>query len=124
MDVILRGVNGDLYRRLKAEAALRGWTVSKAVEEAMGFWLSSADKEMYSEADANNREYVKMKRELLKDHPGEYAVFCLGRFVGLADTLDEAGEVARRNGADRALVTKVGEVKPAGGEWLWSSLEL
>ncbi|MGB9806390.1 MAG: hypothetical protein ACP5LN_08625 [Thermoproteota archaeon] len=65
-----------------------------------------------------------MKEKLVKEAKGKYAVFCRGKFVGLAETLTEAGALVRSVGADRALVTKIGEEEPAGGEWLWSSLEL
>lgn len=124
LDVIIRGIDESVYRRLKAEAALRGCTISRAIEEAVKLWLGSEVKTIYDEMDANNEEYIKMRNELLRNHLGKYAIFHRGRFIGVSDTLNEAGKKALRAGAEKALIIRVGREKPAGGEWLWSSLEL
>lgn len=124
MNIIIRGIDESLYRRLKAAAALRGLTVGKSVNEAVRLWLRTIEATVGTEHDANNEAYVKMRDELMREHRGKYAVFCRGEFVGVAGTLEEAGRLARASGSRRALITRLGEVEPAGGEWLWSSLGL
>ncbi|KPV62702.1 MAG: hypothetical protein AOA65_1684 [Candidatus Bathyarchaeota archaeon BA1] len=124
MDVIVRNIDGEVYKRLKAEAALRGLTASRAIEEAIKAWLGDKEKAVYDETDVNNDEYLKMKHKLLEDYRGKYVVFCHGKFMGSANCLEEAGKLVLEAGAKKALITKVGANRPAGGEWLWSSLEV
>ena len=44
LDVIIRGLDRELYRRLKAKAALTGYKVSAAVQDAVRKWLEQSDK--------------------------------------------------------------------------------
>lgn len=123
MDVIIRNVDAELYKRLKAEAALRGMTVAEAFEESVRTWLQLIQRPVLSDVDVNNEAYMKLKGELVKNYEGKYVVFCDGKFVGAADTLDEAGKLVRQSEARRGLVCKLGVKRPAGGEWLWGSIE-
>jgi len=125
MDVIVRGLDEKLHRKFKSEAALRGISLSKALEEAIRVWLRAENnKAVLEENEANNLAYERMKDQLNTEYRGKFVVFCGGRFLGAADSLEEAGALARRSSSRKALVTKIGERRPAGGEWLWSSLEL
>ena len=124
MDIIVRGVDKELYRRLKSRAALMGYKVSAAIQDAIRRWLEASEKAVETDLDANNDEYENTKASLLEEHMGKYAVFHSGRFVGVASTLSAAGKMAREIGAPRALIVKIGQEEPAGGEWLWSSIEL
>ena len=125
MDVIIRGLDQDLHRKFKAEAAMRGISLSKALEEAMKVWLRlDNDKPPLDESEINNAAYEKMKDGLRRRHHGKYVVFSAGKFLGAASSPDEAGILARTGSGRKALVAKIGERRPAGGEWLWSSLEL
>lgn len=124
MDVLVRGLDSALYRRLKAKAALMGYKVSAAIQEAIGGWLEESDTAVETEHDANSSTYGRMRSTLLEEHRGAYAVFHSGKFVGTATTLRDAGKLAHDAGAKKAVITKVGEEEPAGGEWLWSSIEL
>jgi len=127
MDVIVRGLDEKLHRKFKAEAALKGISLSKALEEAMKAWLRSENNKVaLDENEANNLAYESMKDQLNSEYRGKYAVFCGGKFLGTTDSLEEAGALARGSSrpAGKALVAKIGEKRPAGGEWLWSSLEL
>jgi len=124
MDVLVRGLDPSLYRRLKARAALMGVKVSSAVQEAIDGWLKETEKAIETELDADNEAYERMRGTLQKEHPGKYVVFYSGRFLGPAPTLKEAGSLARRANAKRVVMTKVQGEEPAGGEWLWSSIEL
>ncbi|MCS7145662.1 MAG: hypothetical protein NZ938_03095, partial [Aigarchaeota archaeon] len=86
MDVIIRRMNPELYRRLKARAPLLGYRVTDAVQEAINLWLREAERPVETELDADNREYERMKPSLLPKHRGRYAGFHSGRFAGVADT--------------------------------------
>ncbi len=125
MDAIIRGLDENLHRKLKAEAAIRGISLSKALEEAIKVWLQTEqEKAAQDDNDANNLAYEKMKAHLSRKYHGKYVVFVAGRFIGSAESLEQAGALARANAARKALVAKIGAERPAGGEWLWSSLEL
>ncbi|MEM4415970.1 MAG: hypothetical protein QXH32_08420 [Candidatus Caldarchaeum sp.] len=124
MDVIIRRMDRELYRRLKARASLMGCRVTDDVQEAVKRWLEQGDKLVDTEVDADNAAYERMKPVLLAEHKGKYAVFFSGRFAGVADSLKDACSMVRAAGALKALVVRVGEEEKAGGEWMWSSLEL
>jgi len=125
MDVIVRGMDERLHRKLKAEAAMRGISLSRALEQAVRAWLDSRqEKAALDENEANNIAYERMKDQLNRKYRDRYVVFGGGRFLGSADTLEQAGALARANAERKALVAKIGAKRPAGGEWLWSSLEL
>ena len=85
---------------------------------------SLAMHDVATEMDANNAAYEGAKERLLREHKGEYVVFCDGSFQGGAGSLDGAAALIRRTGRPKGLVAKVGEEIPKGGDWLWSSLEL
>jgi plasmid stability protein len=123
-DVLVRGMDEELYRRLKARAALRGMKISEAMEEAVSRWLRSEQSTVATEMDVNNKRYREMREELLGRWRGKYAVFCRGEFVDVFETLEEAGRACRDRGVERALLTKVGEEESSGGGWLWGSLQL
>jgi hypothetical protein len=126
MDVIVRGLDEKLHRKFKAEAALKGISLSKALEEAMRTWLRlEGNMVALDENEVNNLAYENMKDQLNNQCRGKYVVFCGGKFLGATNTLEEAGALARNSSTSgKALVAKIGEKRPAGGEWLWSSLEL
>ncbi len=124
MDVIVRGLDSALYRRLKARAALMGYKVSTAIQDAIRRWLEESEKAVETEYNANDSEYQRMKGSLMEKYAGKYAVFHSGEFVGASPTLKGGGKLARERGAKRVLMVKVGQEEPAGGEWLWSSVEL
>ena len=122
MDVLIRNFDPELYKRLKARAAAEGEKIGEALSEATENLLSR--HEITTETDANNAAYAAAKRDLLKKHPGRYVVFCDGVFMGSTADLEGAASLVRASGRPKALVMKMGEEIPKGGEWLWSSLEL
>lgn len=124
MDVIIRGLNEELYRQLKAKAALHGHKISRALEDAIRIWVEAGNSVVQDEADANNKAYSTMKQDLLRRHPRKYVVFAEGKLLGVANTLEQAGKLARQHTRGRVLLTRLGKELPAGGEWLWSSIEL
>ncbi len=122
MDVLVRNFDPELYKRLKARAAAKGEKIGEALSEATERLLS--ENQVATEMDANNAAYAASKRELLKKYKGKFVVFSDGRFRGAADDLEGAASLVRESGEPKALVMKMGEEIPKGGEWLWSSLEL
>jgi hypothetical protein len=125
MDVIIRKMDEKLHRRLKAEAAIRGMTLSSALEQAVRMWVRTEDRARGDdETESNNRAYESMKDELGRRYRNKYVVFAGGRFLGCAESLREAGNLARHNNALRVLAKRMGGTEPAGGDWLWSSLDL
>jgi plasmid stability protein len=122
MDVLIRNFDPELYKRLKARAAAKGEKIGQALNEATESLLSK--NEVSTETDANNAAYAAAKRDLDKNYPGKYVVFCDGSFSGAADDLEGAAKIVRTSGRPNAVVMKMGEQIPRGGEWLWSSLEL
>ena len=53
-DVMIRGVDGSLFRRAKAAAASKGITLGKAVDEALANWTEvEENSELNKEVDAN-----------------------------------------------------------------------
>jgi len=82
MDLIIRGIDRNLYRRLKSRAALLGYKLSAAVQEAIRVRLEASEKSVETESDANNREYERLKAYLLEEHRGRFAVFASGLLAG------------------------------------------
>ncbi len=82
MDVIIRGLDRELYRRLKAKAALTRYKVSAAVQDAVRRWLEQSDKAVETESDAKNSMYERMRGTLQQKYRGMYAVFHSGEFLG------------------------------------------
>lgn len=122
MDVLVRNFDPELYRRLKERAAAKGERIGETLNEATEFFLS--EHEVTTETEANNAAYSSAKGELLRNHMGKYVVFCDGAFAGAVDDLQGAAKIVRATGRPKALVMKMGEEIPYGGDWLWSSLEL
>jgi plasmid stability protein len=122
MDVLVRNMDPELYRQLKARAAAKGEKISEAIAEAAEYLLSKRD--VATEMDANNAAYASAKREFAKEYKGKYVVFCSGAFKGAAENLEGAAGIVKASGRPKGLVVKVGEDLPRGGDWLWSSLEL
>src|SRR5438445_13180558 len=94
MDVMIRRQVRELYRRLKAKAALTGYKVSAAIRDAMKTWLEQSNKSVESKYDANNSTYESMRGSLQEKYRGMYAVFHSGEFLAAAPTLKEDGRMA------------------------------
>jgi hypothetical protein len=125
LDVLLRGIAKGTYRRLKAEAAIRGKRISEALQEAIEVWLHTGEMQVMSDWEANNRAYLQAKRQLFKEHRGKYAAFGAGRLLGVTANFEEACELVRRAKVRRSIITRIGEEESTeAGDWLWSSLEL
>ena len=74
MKVLIKDVDENLYRMLKAKASLEGISVSEAVNEAIKLWLLNKDVD---------RVLVLMSKEFWNAvNVGKYALFCDGHVIG------------------------------------------
>jgi len=129
--VAVRGLDEELYRRVKAVAALRGIRVRDAFEEALRLWLGIKPEvlreleDIEREAEPNRRAFEEARERLLAEHEGRYAAFAGGRLLGVFDNLEEAAKAVEASGARHGvierLVRKVGKREVELG---WSLVEL
>jgi len=77
------------------------------------------------EAEKNRGTYLKLREDLVRDHPGKVAVIAGGRLVCVADSLEEAVKRADEEApeARHRILWKIGEdegrrVRRIGGTWL------
>jgi len=110
VDVIIRGVDEDLYREFKAEASRRGMKLREALSEAMRLWIRSGE-------GPDDEFYRRIKGELLKKYRGKHVAISRGRIVAVADTFEEMVEALRRAGVKKALTVHVGEDVEEVREW-------
>ncbi len=122
----MKNVSEETVRRLKAEAARRGVTLSEAVEEAVKLWLNAVGGVATDEV-GDELAWERVRRRLEKEHRGKYAVIARGELVGVYESLEEVSRVLsqlRRKGVERALVVHVGVDREGWvGEWLGGSME-
>ncbi|MEZ0346252.1 MAG: hypothetical protein ABWK01_06860, partial [Infirmifilum sp.] len=111
----IRGLDEELYKKVKAAAALRGMRVRDAFEEALRLWLSVKPEvlgllgEVEVEAEANRRAFRELREKLLGGHAGSYVAVARGRLVGVFDTFDEAAEAVERLGVKQAVIERLVE---------------
>ena len=74
MKVLIKDVDENLYRMLKAKASLEGISVSEAVNEAIKLWLLNKDLDRVM--------VIKSKEFWNAVNDGKYALFCDGNFIG------------------------------------------
>lgn len=114
--VAIRGVDRELYRRIKAYAALEGRTVGSIVNEALRMWLETRRHPLYDkwrrvqEERRRNYKWLKENYDALRSkHEGKYAVVSEGGLKGLYDSFEEAAEAAWKLGSEEALIVRIGE---------------
>jgi len=129
--VAVRGLDEELYRRVKAVAALRGIRVRDAFEEALRLWLSIKPEvlreleDVEREAELNRRAFEGARERLLAEHEGRYAAFAGGRLLWVFDSLEEAAEAVEAFGAKHGVIERlIREVEKREVELGWSLVEL
>ncbi|UNQ73418.1 hypothetical protein [Infirmifilum sp. NZ] len=129
--VPVRGLDEELYRRVKAVAALRGVRVGDVFEEALRLWLSIKPEvlreleDVEREAELNRRAFEGARERLLAEHKGRYAAFAGGRLLGVFDSLEEAAGAVETSGARHGAIERlIREVKERKMELGWSLVEL
>lgn len=120
INVHLRNVNEKRYRLFKSAAAKRSVSLSKAFEEAISAWASSSEEASEKQAQ-NDLTYRKMKKQLVKQFSGKYAVIADGKFLGTEDSLENAWTLASHY--ENAVVTRITK-KPMRAKILGSSLRM
>jgi len=115
-DILIRGVEDEVYRRFRAEVIRRGMTLGRAISEAMEMWLSSRteDRDLRYEEELNNRAFLRMREKLRKEHYGKIGIFCFGKLIGIASSMEEADEMIKTKcrGAKHVLVVRIGQEGP------------
>ncbi len=93
--MLIRGVDGEVYRRAKATASLRGVSMGSAVSEALRAW-SEAGGGADVEELRNNQDFVKSHwRKLLKQDQ-KAVVVSSGGLQGVFDSYEEACSFAAK----------------------------
>ncbi len=82
--VLIRGVDEDIYRRAKSGAALQGVSMGLAVSEALRGWAENALAEDGVRKEVKQDvQYVKAHWSDLKRHKGEAVVISGRRLQGV-----------------------------------------
>ena len=95
--VLIRGVDEDVYRRAKAAAALQGVSMGDAVSEALRGWVQHGRVEDDVQKEVKqNVQYAKDHWDDLKAHKGEAVVISRGKLQGLFTSYEEARRSSSR----------------------------
>ncbi|MGQ9469614.1 MAG: hypothetical protein ACUVTD_07330 [Nitrososphaerales archaeon] len=109
-NVVVKGVDEELYRRAKAKATLLGLKIPDAINEALKKWLE-AEEELPTMEELANRSLLESEfSRLIEEHRGKYAAAAKGRILGVYDTVEEAFQAIKdiaREGAHQGYVTKI-----------------
>jgi hypothetical protein len=129
--IAVKKVDGELYRRVKALASLKGQKVGDVVNEALREWLDLASKNMVpqewvevgKERRLNNEFYEKIREDLLSSEEGKYVVISHQAKLGVFDTAEEAYAAAATQSPAQTVVAKLQERSPRTVEFGWSTME-
>jgi len=112
--VLVRGVDEDVYKRAKSTAALEGVSMGFAVSEALRAWVESAKGDVeIREQVRRNVQYVAAHWEELREHRGRAVVVSGGKLQGVYSSLEEARNFSSRF---RVALAFVVDEKPRTGE--------
>jgi antitoxin component of RelBE/YafQ-DinJ toxin-antitoxin module len=109
-NVVVKGVDEELYRRAKAKAALLGLKIPDAINEALKKWLESEEELPNMEETANRRLLESEFPRLMEDYEGKYVAVAKSRVLGVYDTIEEAFQAIKsiaKEGAHQGYVTKI-----------------
>jgi hypothetical protein len=112
--VLVRGVDEDVYRRAKSAAALEGVSMGFVVSEALRAWVEGAKGDMEVRQEVRrNVQYVTARWEELQKHRGRAVVVSGGKLQGVYSSLEEARSFSSRF---RVALAFVVDEKPRTGE--------
>src|SRR5271167_2108476 len=95
--VLIRGVDEDVYRRAKSAAALQGVSMGLAVSEALRGWIENGQAgEGIRKEVKQNVEYVKARWNDLKRHKGQAVVVSGRKLQGVFTSYEEARRFSSR----------------------------
>lgn len=111
VEIFVRGVKGDIYQKLKVEAAKEGITVGKALTKAIESWFREKKKlsEEERERMINNLAYERLEKKLLEEHKGEYVGIAHGKLVVVSESLPKVIHKIKKINPKHAIITKLGE---------------
>ncbi|MCD6209126.1 MAG: hypothetical protein J7J67_02945 [Thermoproteales archaeon] len=114
--VAIRGVDEELYRKVKAYAALEGRTIGSVVNEALRAWLEKRNHPLYEKWRKIKESREKSLRwleenydELCSKYGGMYAVVSEGRLIGVFKDFDSAAKAAEKLHSEEAVIIRLGE---------------
>ena len=116
--VLIKNMDEQLYRMLKARAALLGISVSEAIQQAISLWLNFTE-------GIGDYNYVVLKTnpEAIKAHnEGKYVLACDGEYIGAFDSEKEA--VEKGKGHKKCMIGSKNYNKQGIGDRGWSSIAL
>jgi hypothetical protein len=94
--VLIRGVDDDIYRRAKAAAANLGIPMGSAVEEALSSWSDRMEKTSIVRELAQEQQFVRGRWDEIRRHRGKVAVVAEKKLQGVFDTYAEARRFSSR----------------------------
>ena len=114
--IVVKNVDKDIYRRVKSVAALRGYTLGRALTEAMKLWLlineaASRDYlEYLSCREKSERKLKEIQKKYGEKFKGKLVIICDGELIKICDNEDEAFMVAGKSNAKQCIIARLGEV--------------
>lgn len=95
-DVLVKGVDPDVYRRAKAAAALEGIPMGRAVSEALEKWIADEKANEVGREHGRNVDFVRSHWSELERHKGKALVVSGGKLQGVLGSCDDACTFAAR----------------------------
>ncbi len=114
--IVVKNVDKDVYRRVKSVAALKGYTLGRALNEAMRLWLmlNEAPSRGYLEylvcREKSEKKVLEVQRKYGEKLKGKYVVVCDGEVIGFYDSRDDALSVAGKSSAKECIIAVLGEI--------------
>jgi hypothetical protein len=94
--VLIRGVEDEVYRHAKAVAVLRGLPMGSAVSEALKMWVEKEGGGDREREYRDDLDFVRSQWKRLKKHTGKAVVVSSGRLQGVFDKYEEACDYSSR----------------------------
>jgi len=95
-NILVRGVDLDAYRRVKAAAALKGIPLGMAVSEALVSWAKDEGDAILEAAVRANVALARSSWGKLRAKRGKAVVIAEGRLQGVFNTYEEARAFSSR----------------------------
>jgi hypothetical protein len=95
-DVLIKGVDPEVYRRAKAAAALEGIPMGRAVSEALEKWTEDERANEVGREHGRNVDFVRTHWSELERHKGKVVVVSGGKLQGVFGSYDDASMFAAR----------------------------
>jgi hypothetical protein len=94
--VLIRGVEDEVYRKAKAVATIRGVSMGSAVSEALSEWVEKEGGDDREREYRGNLDFVRSEWKRLKRYIGKAIVVSSGRVQGVFDSYEEACDYSSR----------------------------